>query len=107
METNVQVKNQRRDARTELTWPVSVWLPEANRFFNAKSVNISKGGALLSAPMTMPLRVGHKVELNFPRTLSLARKKGRFARIKAGKVLRVERQSATEDATIRFAVQFV
>ena len=46
----------RKDARTDLAWPVSVWLPEANRFFNAHSVNISKGGALINLPMTTPVR---------------------------------------------------
>ena len=53
METSVV--EQRMDARSELNWPVSIWLPEANRFFNGKSVNISKGGAYLSVPMTTPV----------------------------------------------------
>lgn len=99
--------DQRKDARTDLTWPVSVWLPQSNCFYNAKSVNISKGGACLSASMTTPIKPGHVVELNFPRTQNLARKKGKFARIRSAKVLRVERKTATEDATIKFAVQFV
>lgn len=101
------IAEQRSETRTDLTWPVSVWLPEANCFFNARSINISKGGAFLSVPMTTPLRPGHIIELNFPRTASLAKRKGRFARIKSAKVLRVERQQATENATIQFAVQFV
>ena len=42
METSVI--EQRKDARSDLAWPVSVWLPEANRFFNGKSINISKSG---------------------------------------------------------------
>ena len=62
METIVE---QRKDVRSDLTWPVSVWLPEANRFFNGKSVNVSKGGAYISVPMTTPVRPGHKVEINF------------------------------------------
>lgn len=105
METAVQ--EQRKEPRADLTWPVSVWLPEANRFFNATSVNISKGGAYLTVPMTTPLRPGHLVELNFPRTPALARQKGRFARIKSGKILRIDRKFAPTDANINFAVQFV
>ena len=101
------VVEQRKEARSELAWPVSLWLPEANRFFNGKSVNVSKGGAYLSVPMTAPIRAGHEVEINFPRTTSLARQKGQYARIKCGKVLRVERQNLLEDATIGLAVQFV
>ena len=101
------VVEQRKEARSELAWPVSLWLPEANRFFNGKSINVSKGGAFLSVPMTTPIRPGHEVEINFPRTTSLARQKGQYARIKVGKVLRVERASLLEDATIGLAVQFV
>ena len=60
------VVDQRRDIRQDLCWPVSVWLPEANRFFNGKSVNVSKGGALISIPMTTPVHAGNEIEINFP-----------------------------------------
>ena len=100
------VVEQRKQARSELAWPVSVWLPEANRFFNGRSVNVSKGGVFLSMPMTTPVRPGHEVEINFPRTMSLAKQKGRYARIKPGKVLRVERQDMLKSANIGMAVQF-
>ena len=104
METSVV--EQRKDTRSDLSWPVSVWLPEANRFFNGKSVNISKGGVFISLPMTTPVRAGHEVEINFPRTMSLAKQKGQYARIKCGKVLRVNRQSVLEGNDIGMAVQF-
>ncbi len=103
VETTVE---NRRAARTELSWPVSIWLPEANRFFNGKTINVAKGGVLLSVPMTTPIRPGHVVEINFPRTMSLAKKKGQFARIKTGTVLRVDREMISADATIGVAVQF-
>ena len=96
----------RRDVRTNLSWPVSVWLPEANRFFNGKTVNVARGGVLVSMPMTAPIRPGHLVEINFPRTTSLAKKKGQFARIKSGRVVRVERTRLLTDASIDVAVQF-
>jgi hypothetical protein len=83
-----------------------MWMPEANRFFNGKTVNVAKGGVLLSMPMATPIRPGNVVEINFPRSMSLAKKKGQFARIKAGRVLRVDRDSLTTDATISVAVQF-
>jgi hypothetical protein len=97
---------QRNDIRTKLSWPVSVWLPEANRFFNGRSSNISKNGAFVSLPMTTPVRAGHVLELNFPRTSALAEEKGQFARIKSAKVIRVERSSVSKDATIGVAVVF-
>ena len=103
METVIE---QRSEARTSLSWPVSIWLPEANRFFNGRSNNISKTGAFVSVPITTPVRLGHTVEVNFPRTVSLARQKGQFARIKSGKVIRVERKNMLKDAHIGVAIQF-
>jgi len=103
METLVE---QRKENRTNLSWPISVWLPEANRFFNGRSTNISKTGVFFKVPMTTPIRAGHIVEINFPRTTALAKEKGRFARIKSGKVIRVERNNILKDTNIGVAVQF-
>ena len=103
METVVE---QRKDVRTDLSWPVSIWMPEANRFFNGRSFNISKTGVFLTAPLTTPIHKDHIVEINFPRTTSLAKEKGQFARIKTGRVVRVERRNMLEDANIGIAVHF-
>lgn len=98
---------QRRDVRSDLSWPVSIWLPEANRFFSGKSINVSRGGAYITLPMTTPVRPGHEIEVNFPRTMSLAKQKGQYARIKQGKVLRVERSTMLRSGSIGIAVEFV
>jgi hypothetical protein len=103
METSVE---QRREIRTDLSWPVSVWLPDAGRFFNGRSANISKVGVFITVPMTTPIRRGSVVELNFPRTDELAEKKGQFARIKRGRVVRVDRQGALKDAVIGLGIAF-
>ena len=100
------VTEQRQNTRTQVAWPVSVWLPEANRFFNGRSTNISSGGVLVRVPATTPLRAGHVVELNFPRTMALAKRKGSFARIKSGRVVRVERGDLLDDATIGIGIVF-
>jgi hypothetical protein len=103
METSVE---QRRESRTELSWPVSVWLPDAGRFFNGRSANISKLGAFITVPMTTPVRRGSVVELNFPRTDALAEQKGQFARIKRGRVVRVDRQRTLDEAMIGLGIAF-
>ncbi len=103
METTVE---QRTEERTKLSWPVSIWLPEANRFFNGRSYNISKDGVFVTVPMSTPVKDGHIVELNFPRTTTLAQQKGTYARIKTGKVVRVERRNMLQDACIGVAVHF-
>jgi hypothetical protein len=100
------VTEQRKNTRTDVAWPVSVWLPEANRFFNGRSTNISSGGVLVRVPATTPLRAGHVVELNFPRTMALAKRKGSFARIKSGRVLRIERSELLDDATVGVGIVF-
>ena len=97
---------QRKESRSVLSWPVSVWLPEANRFFNGRSCNVSKTGVFVRLPLTAPVRPGQIVELNFPRTAALAEEKGQFARIKKGKVVRVERKNVLEAAEIGVGIAF-
>ncbi len=103
METLVE---HRKDSRNTVSWPISVWMPEANRFFNGRSCNISKTGVFITLPVTAPLRPGHIVELNFPRTEILAKEKGQFARIKSGKVVRVDRKNLLESAEIGVGIVF-
>ena len=100
------IVEQRRAVRSDIAWPVSIWMPEANRFFNGKSINVSKGGAYISVPMTAPVREGHEIEINFPRTMSLAKQKGQYARIKNARVIRVDRRQMLQDGAIGIAVQF-
>ena len=97
---------QRKDSRSSVSWPVSVWIPQANRFFNGRSCNISKTGVLITLPVTAPVRPGQVLELNFPRTEALAKEKGQFARIKTGKVVRVDRKNLLEDAEVGVGVAF-
>ena len=97
---------QRKERRTNLSWPVSVWIPQANRFFNGTSENVSKAGVFINVPITTPVRAGSIIELNFPRTSMLAEHKGQFARIKKGHVVRVDRSDTLEKATIGIGVAF-
>jgi hypothetical protein len=97
---------QRKNARTKLSWPVSLWIPEANRFFNGRSANVSKTGVFVTVPMTTPVRTGNIVEMNFPRTTTLAQEKGQYARIKSGKVVRVDRNDMLKNAKIGIAISF-
>jgi len=103
METLVE---QRKAERTDISWPVSIWLPLANRFFNGQSSNVSNTGVFVRLPMTTPVRVGQVVELNFPRSLALAKQMGQFARIKPGRVVRVERGNILRDANIGVGIIF-
>ena len=97
---------QRKESRSTLSWPISIWLPQANRFFNGRSCNVSKTGVFVKLPLTAPVRLGHIVELNFPRTSALAKEKGQFARIKKGKVVRVDRKNVLDTAEIGVGIAF-
>ena len=97
---------QRKDSRSSVSWPVSVWIPQANRFFNGRSCNVSKTGVFITLPVTAPVRPGQVVELNFPRTETLAKEKGQFARIKTGKVVRVDRKNLLENAEVGVGIAF-
>ena len=97
---------QRSETRTTLSWPVSIWVPNANRFFSGESSKISKTGVFLKVSMTTPVGPGSIVELNFPRTNKLAEEKGQYARIKRGRVVRVDRESTLQDASIGVGIVF-
>lgn len=100
------ILEQRLESRTNLSWPVSIWLPQANRFFNGRSANISKVGVFITVPMTTPIQPGNIIEVNFPRTTTLAKQKGQFARIKKGRVVRVDRKNTLNDASIGIGIAF-
>ena len=100
------VVEQRHSIRQELTWPISIWLPNANRFFNGKSINVSRGGAFIAVPVTTPVAEGNEIEMNLPRTRTLAKEKGQYARIKHARVLRVDRQRLLSEGTLGIAVVF-
>jgi len=60
----------------------------------------------MSLPLTAPIRPGQIVEMNFPRTLALAKEKGQFARIKRGRVVRVERKDLLESTEVGVGIAF-
>jgi hypothetical protein len=77
---------QRKDSRSDVSWPVSVFIV---------------------LPITSPVRTGRIVEVNFPRTESLAKEKGQFARVKTGRIVRVDRTTLFENAEIGVGISFV
>lgn len=61
---------------------------------------------MLTLPLKTPLQPGQDVELNFPRTKSLAQDKGSFARIKNAKVVRIDRSDSLTSAAVRVGLSF-
>lgn len=97
---------QRTESRNNVSWPVSVWMPDANRFFYGRSCNISRTGVFITLPVTTPIQTGSEVELNFPRTQTLAKEKGQYARIKTGRVVRIDRENLLENAEVGVGIAF-
>jgi len=93
----VMLAERRTDTRSRIDWPVSVYHPHLGMFVNGRSVDVSRGGARIRLPFRVPVRSGQVVELNFPRTATLAKVAGRFSRIKTARVLRVESEPAGSD----------
>ena len=102
----VSVLEQRQSRRMQISWPVSVWHPKAGRFINGRSVDVSRGGAMIEVPLASPMREGQDLEVNFPRAQKLARDKGASARIKGAKVVRIDRGAVFDTAALKVAVQF-
>ena len=83
----VTLAERRRHQRNNIDWPVSVYVPRLGMFINGRSVDVSQSGAKVSLPIAAPIRPGQVVELNFPRTSTLAKVAGCFSRIKTALVV--------------------
>ncbi len=103
----VFLNEQRQSKRSIIKWPVSVWHPKASRFFNGRSVNVSKQGALVELPMKTPVQIGQFLEINMPRHEELSRIEGQDARIKKAKVIRIDRNDALESTLVKVGLEFV
>lgn len=64
--TMVAVKERRIAKRQQLDWPVRVWHEPTQKFYNARSVNVSASGALITLPLTAPIRISETIEATFP-----------------------------------------
>lgn len=95
-------KEKRKALRGGFAWPVSVWLSNYNHFYNGQMVNISRLGAMVTLPLETPISVGETLELNFPRTPALAKRKGQAGRIKVAIAKRVQQL----DSSVSVAVEF-
>lgn len=88
-----------------MDWPVSVWICDQCRFYNGRSVNVSYCGAMITLDdngvMTYLIK-GMEVEVNFPRTATLARQKGGWSRIKAGKIIWVKETATSTIIGVEF-----
>lgn len=102
----VSAYEQRNSRRTPISWPVSIWHPQAARFFNGKSINVSNAGALVILPLEAPILEGQNLEINFPRSHRLAEEKGSCARIKSCRVIRVDREAAMTEGALRVGIAF-
>jgi hypothetical protein len=98
--------DQRRAQRANIDWPVSVWHRQAGQFFNGRGINVSATGALIELPLRIPVQPGQAIELNFPRQGALASEKGVCARIKAARVVRVDRGEVLKGVAVRVGVEF-
>ena len=97
---------QRNAQRKVVNWPVSVWHPQAERFFNGRSANISSGGTLLLLPMKAPIREGQEIEINFPHDDNLDLQDDKETYVKKARVVRVDRAEAVHSATIKVGLEF-
>ena len=100
----VTMADRRQFHRNQIDWPVSVYVPRLARFVNGRSVDVSQTGAKVSLPLSVPLAPGQLVELNFPRTSTLAKLAGSFSRIKTAMVVRIEDDSPKSEGSPTLAL---
>jgi len=99
-------QDDRRTAkRYPLQWQVCLWHEASKRFFSGTSANISRTGALLYMPLTAPINLNEKVEVNFP-SPQLPESDRYPAKTFSAKVVRVNRPQSILQGRQAVALQF-
>lgn len=103
--TTVTETERRGSRRFVLDWPVCLWHQGTNRFYSARSVNISATGALIQLPLSVPIRAGEQVEVN------LAVPKGpaapKHSKVFSASVVRVNRGESLLNGRQSVAMKFI
>jgi hypothetical protein len=56
-------QERRAHPRYQIDWPISLRQRQQGQLFNGRGHNLSKGGALVALPMSIPLRPGQEFEV--------------------------------------------
>jgi c-di-GMP-binding flagellar brake protein YcgR len=103
----VETESERRSAkRYQLDRPVCLWHESAQRFYSGRSVNISNSGALIQLPLTIPIRLQEKVDLNFPTPEGTDGCRQHSDKVFSAKVIRVNRGQSVLEASQAVALEF-
>lgn len=97
---------RREHPRHEMEWPACLWAPKIMCFFRVGILDISQSGIKVKTTQRLPLDEGDEVELNIPRgTTSLVERNGQWARIKRGRVVRIEADHL--HSKMLYSIQFI
>ncbi len=65
----VEQPERRAYPRYDIDWPVALYQKDRDRLINGRGQDLSRGGALVALPLSVPLRLGQEVEVRLqPRT---------------------------------------
>jgi len=100
-------KNDRRkNKRIILEIPISAWVPAANKFYNGRTLNVSRSGALIKCIRGLPIKPGDQIEINFALTRPKANVVVSFTRVMNCRVTRKFQQNIKQSGNFIFAVCF-
>ncbi len=91
-------QERRIDPRYHIDWKVSLWNDPQGRVFNGRGQDLSRGGALVVLPMSVPLRPGQLVQMKLqPRAIQqvvseAAEVSDTAAEVRDARVVRVQRE---------------
>ena len=96
---------RRRNRRYPLSAGMNFYHAPSQREFPARSVDISKGGMLMHAPISTPLKVGQQLRLTVP-GVERPEFAGLSDRTVDGTVVRVDRDGLVEKGCVAVGVMF-
>jgi hypothetical protein len=102
--------DRRKHQRFPLASSVEVHLSATGRSYPARGVDVSQGGMLVYLPASAPVAAGQELELTVipsPTAPAPAGAANAVARKRAGRVIRVDRDSLVRLGHLGVAVQFI
>jgi len=87
----MQASERRRSQRMAIDSAVCLWHPTIEQFVNGRGVDISRHGAAVDLPVSVPVSAGQLVDINFVAPKDRTEKPTRSAR-----VVRVSRDRVLE-----------
>ncbi|MBN1341366.1 MAG: PilZ domain-containing protein [Phycisphaerae bacterium] len=105
----VSAEERRTHPRYDIDWPVSIRPSDRARVFGGRGQNLSRCGALVALPLSIPIRPGQRMEVKLRASANPAMPeapKDDTAEVRSASVVRVQRGTCFLDGLQLVGLEF-